>query len=116
MLSIIDLVELEVLRITSAPPAAARLFPSRTISSAPRSDHLVFIGRVRNGDGLEACRLSVLHCQVPEPADSEHGHALMRLGICPAEAAVDCVTSTEYGGCLLEGHLVRNEISGVAIH
>ena len=31
------LVELEVLRITSAPPAAARLFPSRTISSAPRS-------------------------------------------------------------------------------
>src|SRR5882672_10155070 len=37
MLSTIDLVELEVLRITSAPPAAARLFPSRTISSAPRS-------------------------------------------------------------------------------
>src|ERR1700693_1148566 len=37
MLSTMDLVELEVLRITSAPPAAARLFPSRTISSAPRS-------------------------------------------------------------------------------
>src|SRR5207247_740295 len=37
MLSTIALVELEVLRMTSAPPAAARPLPSRTTSSAPRS-------------------------------------------------------------------------------
>src|SRR5712692_7659499 len=35
MLSTMDFVELEVLRMMSAPPAAARFFPSRTISSAP---------------------------------------------------------------------------------
>src|SRR6266853_759469 len=88
MLSTIDLVEFEVLRITSAPPSAARLFPSRTISSAPRSlDHFVFVGGMRNCDGLEACGLRVLHCQVPKPADAEHSHALMRLGIGPAETA-----------------------------
>jgi hypothetical protein len=49
MLSTIDLVELEVLRITSAPPAAARLLPSRTISSAPRiANQLVFVGGAGN--------------------------------------------------------------------
>src|SRR5271157_4550676 len=37
MLSTMDFVELEVLRMMSAPPAAARFFPSRTISSAPSS-------------------------------------------------------------------------------
>jgi hypothetical protein len=37
MLSSIDLVEFDVLRINPAPPAAARLLPSRTTSSAPRS-------------------------------------------------------------------------------
>src|SRR5207245_396834 len=37
MLSTMDLVELDVLRMMSAPPTAERLFPSRTISSAPSS-------------------------------------------------------------------------------
>src|SRR6267378_1736428 len=60
MLSTIDLVELEVLRITSAPPAAARLFPSRTISSAPRSRIIFhFPGATHSGYdcGLHICFL-----------------------------------------------------------
>src|SRR5712671_6922933 len=105
MLSTIDFVEFEVLRITSAPPAAARLFPSRTTSSAPRSRIILsLIGGMGNCDGLEACGLRVLHCQVPKPADPEHSHALMRLGIRPAKAAIDRVPRAEDRGCLLIGN------------
>src|SRR5216684_7948393 len=71
---------------------------------------------MRYCDGLEACSLRVLHRQVTEPADPKHGHALMRLGIGPAEAAIDCVTSAEDRGCLLVGNLVGNQIGGVGIH
>src|SRR6516165_9851007 len=111
MLSTIDLVEFDVLRITSAPPAAARLFPSRTISSAPRSRIIVSLsGECENCDSFEARSLRVLYRQVPKPADPEHGHALMRLGIGPAKSAVDGVTSTKDRGRLLIGNLVGNEI------
>ena len=61
------------------------------------ADQLVFIGGVRNGDGLEACSFRVLHCQVPKAADAEHGHALVRLGIGPAEPAIDGVTAQKIG-------------------
>src|SRR5947209_2856625 len=71
---------------------------------------------MRDCDGLEACGLRVLHCQVPEAADAEHGHALMRLGIGPAQAAINGITSAEDGGCLLVGNLVGNEIGGIGIH
>src|SRR3989442_12312441 len=71
---------------------------------------------MRNCDSLEACGLRVLHCQVPKAADPEHSHALMRLGIGPAEAAIDRITSAKDGGCLLIGNLVRNEIGCIGIH
>src|SRR2546423_8408718 len=50
------------------------------------------------------------------PADPEDGHALVRLGIGPAEPTIDCVTGAEDRGCLLIGNLVGNQISGVSIH
>ena len=76
---------------------------SKTLSIADNfigaevTDHFVFIGGVRNGDGLEARSLRVLHRQVPKPANTEHGHALMRLRIGPAEPAIDGVTGAEDG-------------------
>src|SRR6202030_2316567 len=48
--------------------------------------------------------------------DPEHGHALMRLGIGPAEPTIHCVTGAEDRGCLLVGNLVGNQIGGVGIH
>src|SRR5438132_3605468 len=80
------------------------------------ADHLVFIGGMRNCDSLEACGLRVLHCQVPKSADPEHSNTLMRLGIGPAEPAIDRITSAKDGGCLLIGNLVRNEIGCIGIH
>src|SRR2546426_6108248 len=71
---------------------------------------------MQNCDSLEACGLRVLHCQVPKAADPEHSHALMRLGIGPAEPAIDRVTSAEDGGCLLVGNLVGDKIGCVGIH
>ena len=50
-----------------------------------------------------------------EPTDPKHGHAFMRLGIWPAEAAVNRVTGAEYRGCLLVANLVRDQIRGVGI-
>ena len=49
-------------------------------------------------------------------ADPKHGHALARLGIGPAESAINRVTGAEDRGCLLVGDLVGNEIGGVGIH
>jgi hypothetical protein len=96
-----DLVELEVLRITSAPPRCSKaLSVADNLIRAKVADRLVLIGGVRNGDGLEARGLCVLHRQVPKAADSKHGHALMRLGIGPAQPAIDCVTGAEDRGCL----------------
>src|SRR5256884_1332808 len=80
------------------------------------ADQLLFIWGVRNGDGLKARSFAVLHCQVPEPADPEHGYALVRLGISPAEPAIDCITGAEDWGGLLEGNLVGNQVGGVGIH
>src|SRR5262249_41272010 len=80
------------------------------------ADQLVLIGGVRNCDGLEPCRLGVLHRQVPEPADAEHGYALMWLRICPAEAAIDGVPGAEYRGCLLVTNLVGNQVGSVPVH
>jgi hypothetical protein len=80
MLSTIDLVELEVLRITSAPRRGEALSVAHDFIRAKIADQFVFVGGVRNCDGLEICCLCVLHCQVPEPTDPEHGHAFMRLG------------------------------------
>src|SRR5437868_7320810 len=71
---------------------------------------------MRNGNGLEAGGLRVLHGQVPKSADAEHGHTLMRLRIGPAQPAVDRVTSAEYGRCLLIRNLVGDKISCIGIH
>src|SRR5438067_2801573 len=117
MLSTIDAAELEVLRITSAPPRRRKaLSVADYFICAEIADHLIFIGGVRNCDGLESCSFRVLHCQVPKPADPEHGHALMGLGISPAESAIDCVTGAEDRGCLLVGNLFGNQIGGVSTH
>src|ERR1700686_3245544 len=40
----------------------------------------------------------------------------MRLGIGPAEPAIDGVTGAEDRGRLLIGNLVRNQVGGVGIH
>src|SRR5437667_3546240 len=80
------------------------------------ADQLVFVGGVRNCDGLETCSFRILHCQVPKSTDPEHGHALVRLGIRPAEPAIDRVTGAEDRGCLLVGNLVWNQIGGVGVH
>jgi hypothetical protein len=81
-----DLVELEVLRITSAPPRRSKaLSVADNFIRAKIADHLVFIRGVRNGNGLEARSLRILHCQMPKPANPKPGHALVRLGISPAE-------------------------------
>src|SRR5207248_5592706 len=77
---------------------------------------LVFSGGGRTGDGVESGSFRVLLCQMTEPADPEDGHALVRLGIGPAEPAIDCVTGAEDRGCLLVGNLVGNQISGISIH
>src|SRR5580704_18666145 len=53
---------------------------------------------------------------MPKPADPEHGHALMRPGIGPAEPAIDRVTGAEDRGRLLIGNLVRNQVGGVGVH
>src|SRR6202040_922026 len=47
---------------------------------------------------------------------SKHGHALVRLGIGPAQSAVDRVARAEDRGCLLVGNLVGYQIGGVGIH
>jgi len=107
MLSFIALVKLEVLRITSALPAA--------FIRAKVADHLVFIGRMRR-DGLEAWGLCVLHGQVPESSDPEDGNALMRLEIRATEPAINRVAGAEDWRGLLEGHLVGKEVSGASVH
>src|SRR5438067_1118522 len=71
---------------------------------------------MRNCDGFEACCLRVLHCQVPKPAYAEHSDALVRLGIGPAEPAIDRVAHAEDRGCLLIGNLVGNKVGCVGIH
>src|SRR5437868_2142216 len=53
---------------------------------------------------------------MPKPADAEHSHPLMRLGIGPAEPAIDGVTRTEDRGCLLIGNLIGNKVGSVGIH
>src|SRR6202008_335231 len=80
------------------------------------ADHLIFVGGMRNGDGIEAGGLCVLHCQVPKPTDPEDSYALMRLGVGPAESAIDCVTGAEDWGRLLIGDLVRYQICSVGVH
>src|SRR5271167_2272607 len=114
MLSIMDLVELEVLRMMSAPPASERLFPSRTISSAPSSR--ILIRGMRNRNGLEARSFCVLHCQVPKAADSKHRHALVRPRIGPAEPAVNRVPGTKDRCGLLVGNLIGNQVRNVGVH
>src|ERR1700720_1234144 len=104
MLSTMDFVELEVLRMMSAPPAAARFFPSRTISSAPSSR----INLSLSGEWEMA--------MVSKAADSKHGHALVRLGIGPAQPAVDRVARAEDRSCLFVGNLVGDQIGCVGIH
>src|SRR6476661_4499278 len=71
---------------------------------------------MRNGNGLEAGGFCILHCQVPQAANPENGHALVRLRIGPAEPAINRVTSTEDRGCLFIGNIIGNKVSCVGIH
>src|SRR6516162_2638579 len=80
------------------------------------ANHLVFIGGVRNRDGLEARGLRVLHRQVPKPADSKYGHALVRLRIGPAEPAINGIPGAKDRCGLLVGNLVGNQVGSVGVH
>src|SRR5712672_4685095 len=53
---------------------------------------------------------------MPKPANPEHCHALVRLGIGPAEPAIDGVTGAEDRGRLLIGNLAGNQVSSIGIH
>ncbi len=83
---------------------------------AELADQLVFVRGVGNGDGLKPRCLRVLHCKVSKATDAKHGHAFVRLGIRPAEPAIDRVTGAEDRGCLLVGNPVGNQIGCVGIH
>src|ERR1700756_2711886 len=83
---------------------------------AQLANHLVFIGGVRNRDGLEARSLRVLYRQMPKPADSKHGHALVRLRIGPAEPAINGIPGAEDRCGLLVGNLVGNQVRSVGVH
>src|ERR1700730_2438342 len=117
MLSTIDLVELEVLRITSAPPAAARLFPSRTISSAPRSRIILSLsGECEIAIVSKPAALAYCTARCPSPPDSKYGHALVRLGLGPTKPAINGVPGAEDRCGQLVGNLVRNQVGGVGVH
>lgn len=49
--------------------------------------------------GADARSADYAYCtaKCPQPADREHGHTLMRLGVGPAESAIDRITSAEDG-------------------
>jgi len=83
---------------------------------AQLANHLVLIGGMRNRDGLKARSLRVLHRQVPKPADSKYGHALVRLRIGPAEPAINGIPSAKDRCGLLVGNLVGNQVCSVSIH
>src|ERR1700735_2255503 len=51
-----------------------------------------------------------------EAAYSKHRHAFVRLGIGPAQPAVDRVARAEDRRCLLVGNLGGHQIGGVGIH
>src|SRR5579864_1528390 len=114
MLSTIDLVELEVLRITSAPPAAARLFPSRTISSAPRSRIILSLsGECEIAIVSKPAAFAYCTARCPKPTDSKYGYALVRLRIGPPEPTINGIPGEEDRCGLLVGHLVRNQVCSV---
>src|SRR6266550_329066 len=116
MLSTMDFVELEVLRMMSAPPAAARLFPSRTISSAPRSRiNLSLSGECETAMVSKPAAFAYCTARCPSPPMPSTA-TRTRLGIRPAETAIDRVTGAEDRGCLLLGNFVGNQIGGVGIH
>src|ERR1700676_2491193 len=71
---------------------------------------------MRTRDVFEASGFRVLHCQMPKPANPQHGHTLVRLRIGPAGATIDRVTRTEDRGCLLIGNLVGNKVGCLGIH
>src|SRR5262249_55394964 len=52
---------------------------AENFTRAEFANHLVLIGGVQNRDRLEARSLRVLYGQIPKPADSKYGHALVRL-------------------------------------
>src|SRR5262249_45569262 len=59
---------------------------------------------------------SVLHRQMPKPADSKYSHAFVRLRIGPAEPAINGITGTKDRRGLLVGNLIGNQVGGVGVH
>ena len=83
---------------------------------AELANHFVFIGRMGNRDRLESGGLRILHGEVPETADAEHGHALVRLGISPPKAAPYCIAGAEDGSRLLVRNVVGDQEGAIGIH
>src|SRR5262249_57394762 len=100
----------------SAARCGEALSVTDNFTRAKLANHLVLIGGVRNRDGLEARSLRVLYRQMPKPADSKYGHALVRLWIGPAEPAVDRIPGAEDRRGLLVGNLVGNQVRSVGVH
>jgi len=102
MLSTMDFVELEVLRMMSAPPAAARLFPSRTIHPRRARGSTCLCQGSGKWRSSQSPLLRVLHCKVSQAADSKYGHgARAGWGSAQPQPAVDRVARAEDRRCLL---------------
>src|SRR5271170_7791537 len=71
---------------------------------------------MRNRDGLESSSLRILHGEMPEAADAEHGDALMRLRIGPAQTTPHGITRTEDRSGLLVRNIVWNQEGAIRIH
>src|SRR3984893_5134069 len=77
---------------------------------AQLANHLVLIGGACKRDGLEPRSLRVLSRQMPKPADSKYGHALVRLRIGPAEPAINRIPGAKDRCGLLVGNLGGNQV------
>src|ERR1700740_2860200 len=112
-----DLLEVEVRRMMSAPPAAVRLFPSRTTSSAPRSRIILSLsGECEIAMVSKPAAFAYCTARCPSPPLPSTGHALVRLRIGPAEPAINRIPGAKDRRGLLVGDLVGNQGSSVGVH
>src|SRR5215469_3797924 len=117
MLSAMDLVELEVLRMMSAPPAPVRLFPSRTISSAPRSRIILsFSGECEIAMVSKPAAFAYCTARCPSPPIPSTATRSCGCGSGPAEPAINGIPGAKDRRGLLVGNLVRNQVRGVGVH
>src|ERR1700726_319507 len=71
---------------------------------------------MRNRDGLESGSFGILHGEVPEAADAQHGDALVGLGVGPAQSAPHRIARAKDRSGLLVSHIVWNQERTIGIH